>query len=42
MDEEKKTLTTDGNSPTIVGSPPKTLKLLSGITDDDTKAKYRI
>lgn len=37
--KKKTKLTTDGNSPSKVGNPPKTLDSLSGRTDDDTKAK---
>lgn len=35
----KKKLTTEGNSPTVVGVPNKTLESLSKSSDDDAKAK---
>lgn len=38
MDWFVKNLTTDGNCPTKVGSPPNTLELVSDGSDDDTKA----
>lgn len=38
--KNKKKLTTDGNSPTKVGVPPKILESLSERSDDDTKAKF--